>query len=216
MITFSLQYREAIKIAKKLAHSMSNEETRYYLKGFFMHKNSDGKHFAVSTDGHRLTRIEVNPVYEGEFPSVIFPREAVKQIVGIKLSAADKKKQLVTFQIDGLKYQIECLGQVAGGKLVDGTFPDYSRTIPAGYKDYTNEYRTEGFSSVYLAEVMEAASYDADHFKASSRAVRILFQGGYPAVILEEDATVLYILMPRRSSFPLHEHPKEAAADLAA
>jgi DNA polymerase-3 subunit beta len=209
MFTFTLTYAEALKMAKKLAHSVGKQETRYYLCGFFVHR-SDENHYAVSTDGHMLTRLEIHPEYDpkGEFPAVIFPTGAIKQIESFRLSTSERKNATVLFSIDGLLYEIECLGQKAGGKLVDGHYPDYSRVIPGGWRDYTNEYANEGFSPIYLAAVLKAASYNAERFKADTRPVRLFFEGGSPAVVQESDPSVLYIIMPMRSVLPEHRHVK--------
>jgi DNA polymerase III sliding clamp (beta) subunit (PCNA family) len=210
MFQFALPYREAIKIAKKLAHSISTEETRYYLNGIFIHK-TDGKHIAVSTDGHMLSKIEllVDDSYEGEFPSVIFPAQVVKQIEQIKLAASEKKNAVVLISIDAnaLRYEIDCRGQTSGGRLIDGHFPDYTRVIPADWKSFTNEYGGQGFSPLYLAAIMKAASFNAETFKADTRPVRMFFQGGNAAIIQETDPAVLYIIMPLRAAFPQHKHP---------
>lgn len=206
MITFSLQYKEAMKIAKKLAHSAGKEQIRYYLMGFFLHRADDGKHYAVSTDGLRLTRLEVSPTYEGEFPPVIFPTAAIKQIEGLK---PDKEsKAIVTFKVDGLGYSIECEGQSAGGKLIDGTYPDYQRVIPAGWPDYSNEYGGCGLSAALLAEIAKAAAYDADFLKpGKSRPIRIFSENNSPSVITEcGDPSVLYVLMPMRTTATEHWH----------
>jgi DNA polymerase III sliding clamp (beta) subunit (PCNA family) len=210
---FTLTYAEALKMAKKLAHSVSKQETRDYLCGFFVHRSED-KHYAVSTDGHMLTRLEINPDYDpkGEFPAVIFPTAAIKQIESFKLSMSERRNATVLFSVDGLLYEIECLGRKAGGKLVDGHYPDYSRVIPSGWQCYTNEYQREGFSPVYLAAVMKAASYNANTFKAEARPVRLFFEGGGPAVVQENDPAVLYIVMPMRSALPEHRHAKPEPA----
>jgi DNA polymerase III sliding clamp (beta) subunit (PCNA family) len=230
MFQFSIPYREAIKIAKKLAHSMSTEETRYYLKGFFMHQAADGKHYAVSTDGHMLTRIQINPKYgeepdptaiatmpkqKVEFPAVIFPAQAVKQIEGIKVKASEKDKSFVTFRVQREgeavlrhRYEIECGDYLGSGKLIEGTYPDYQRIIPSNWRQYTNTYQGQtslgngqecGFAARYLARIMKAASYDADHFKEGHGAVQFHFDGASAAVVTERnDKSVLYIIMPTR------------------
>lgn len=216
MFQFSLQYKEAIKIAKKVAHSMGKEEIRYYLKSFFLHKADDGKHYAVSTDGHRLTRLEVHTaMYDGSFPGMIFPASAIKQIESLKPS--NKSKSMVAFKIDDSSaYTIECEGQIAGGKLLEATYPDYHRVIPSGWQDFGNEYKDIGFSPVYLGEIMKAASYNADTFGKSQNAIRIFFEGGSPAVIVEEkDPSVLYVLMPKRAFMPEHQHKPKATAQAA-
>jgi DNA polymerase III sliding clamp (beta) subunit (PCNA family) len=213
MFTFSMPYSDAWKIAKKIAHSMSTDANRYYLNGFFVHRAEGGEHYAVSTDGHKLTRIRlrVGNCSQGDFPAVIFPTQTVKQIESIKLSLIEKQDCVVEFRVnaDQHRYEVECLGQTFGGKLAEGNFPDYMRVIPSGWREFTNEYGECGFSPIYLAEIMKAASYDAVKFKASTSGVRMFFENGSPGVVVEEkDPSVLYVIMPMRTSMPKHERTK--------
>lgn len=207
-----------MKIAKKIAQSVSDEQTRYYLNGFFMHKADDGKHYAVSTDGHRMTRIEVNPDYSGVFPSVIFPTATIKQILSFKPDRARREKAVVTVQVDPERhhYEMTCGDVGVSGKLVDGTYPDYNRVIP-NFESYQNEYGDCGFSPKLLSEIFEAASYCVTQFRAIATPVRMFFQEGSPAVILEsKDPSVMYVIMPMRSSFKKHSHPSVSLDDVKA
>lgn len=215
MFQFQLPYREAIKIAKKLAHSVAKEEhRRWSLQGFYLTREQDGNHYAISTDGRKLTKIKINPVYGEEgaimklpFPAMIFPAVALKQIEQIKLASSDKSRRFVMFKIDNLDYRIELDDLVFVGRLHGGEYPDYQRIVP-DYKSFTNQYGTEGFSPVYLAEIMKAASYDAEQFKATATPVRFFFEAGNAGVILEErDPDILYVVYPMRArGFPEHKH----------
>jgi DNA polymerase III sliding clamp (beta) subunit (PCNA family) len=216
MFQFTLLYPEAIKIAKKLAHSVSKEETRYYLNGFFMHKAEDGRHFAASTNGHIMTRLEVNPEYDTsqEFPAAIFPTAAIKQLESFRPSVSVRARMTVTFHVDADNhvYQIECDGQSFGGQLINANYPDYTRVIPAGWESFTNEYGNCGFSPVYLAAIFKAASHSAKDFKPIASSVRMFFSADRPCVIQEaKDPSVLYLIMPIRSSLEEHRHAAQVS-----
>ena len=98
--------------------AMSNEETRYYLNGVFLH-TVDGALTAVATDGHRLSS---NTGAEGfDFDGVIVPRKAVDTMLAGKVQVA----------LSRTKIRITSGDTVMTSKLIDGTFPDYRRIIPS-------------------------------------------------------------------------------------
>jgi DNA polymerase-3 subunit beta len=128
---FSLPAATLRQIIDKTRFAISTEETRYYLNGIFFHVANDGEPVlkAAATDGHRLARVTV-PQPEGAsgMPDIIVPRKCVGELrklldevdgdVGISLSASKIRFELGT--------------AVLTSKLIDGTFPDYSRVIPTG------------------------------------------------------------------------------------
>ena len=109
--------------------AVSTEETRYYLNGIYFHvKDSGGlKLRAVATDGHRLARAEMEaPDGSQSMPGVIIPRKTVAEIA--KLVDASNE---VLIELSDTKIRFEIGGVILTSKLIDGTFPDYDRVIPA-------------------------------------------------------------------------------------
>ncbi len=129
---FEIGAIELKRLIDKTQFAISTEETRYYLNGIYLHvMEVDGEPVlrAVATDGHRLARVEIPaPAGSTGMPGVIVPRKAVAEIqkllddggesVGIDLSPAKIRLRFA----DGLTLI---------SKLIDGTFPDYQRVIPA-------------------------------------------------------------------------------------
>jgi DNA polymerase-3 subunit beta len=119
--------------------AISTEETRYYLNGIFLHvaeedAGSGGPVLkAAATDGHRLARFTL-PRPEGAqgMPDVIVPRKCVAELRKLLEEAHDTSVQVdlsaskIRFTFGGEN------GVVLTSKLIDGTFPDYSRVIPTG------------------------------------------------------------------------------------
>jgi DNA polymerase III subunit beta len=129
--SFTIKPGELKKLIEKTQFAISTEETRYYLNGIFLHAiDSDGTPVlrAVATDGHRLARIEV-PAPEGTagMPGVIVPRKAVAEIQKLLEDAGE----LVNIELSSAKIRASFGGVVLTSKLIDGTFPDYQRVIPA-------------------------------------------------------------------------------------
>jgi DNA polymerase III subunit beta len=103
----------------------SSEETRYYLCGVYMHANA-GKWVAVSTDGHRLHKIELSAPGNGHtLPPVIIPTKSV-QLAGKLFREAER----ITLFVSPSRIVITTDSATLNSKLIDGSFPDYLRVIP--------------------------------------------------------------------------------------
>ena len=112
--------------------AISTEETRYYLYGIHLHViDSEGVGFlrAVATDGHRLARLEMPmPAGASGMPGIIVPRKTVGEIA--RLAKDDKGD--VAIEVSATKIRLTTGATTLTSKLIDGTFPDYQRVIPAG------------------------------------------------------------------------------------
>lgn len=103
-----------------VSFAISNEETRYYLNGIFVHDTGSGIR-AVATDGHRLARHDGQPVPPGSILSgVIIPKKTVALI----------PKGVVKVELSDNKMRITASDTVLLSKLIEGTFPDYDRVTP--------------------------------------------------------------------------------------
>ena len=115
--------------------AISTEETRYYLNGIFFHVSDEDQPLlkAAATDGHRLARFTIpRPDGAEGMPDVIVPRKCVAELRKLLEEALDKNVEIdlsaskVRFTLGGEN------GVVLTSKLIDGTFPDYTRVIPTG------------------------------------------------------------------------------------
>lgn len=113
-------------------HSVSSEETRYYLRGVNLCGEGTGNEFAlVSTDGHRLTRIVLEKLTWDGSP-IIFPQESVKTMRALAKAQKGGAVEIRRGKEHGLF--IQGLGWHLATKTIDGTFPDYTRVIPSWEK----------------------------------------------------------------------------------
>ncbi|MGR3617765.1 MAG: DNA polymerase III subunit beta [Paracoccaceae bacterium] len=166
------------RLFDKSKFAISTEETRYYLNGVYMHvaDGEDGKALrCVATDGHRLARIDANlPADAADMPGVIVPRKTVGELrklldddeMDIAVSVSDTKVRFATPDI------------VLTSKVIDGTFPDYTRVIPAG-----NTRRLEVDASEFAQAVDRVATVSSER----SRAVKLQ---------LDEDRLTLSVNAP--------------------
>lgn len=141
---YSLSVAEAQALIDKTRFAISTEETRYYLNGIYLHVagEQDKVLRAVATDGHRLARIEVSlPAGATDQPGVIIPRKTIAELK--KLLEEDAGE--VQVSVSKSKIRFVCGNAVLVSKLIDGTFPDYDRVIPAA-NDKILEVDTQAFT----------------------------------------------------------------------
>jgi DNA polymerase-3 subunit beta len=130
--SFKVKGSDLKMLIDRTQFAISTEETRYYLNGIFMHTveaGGDLKLRAVATDGHRLARADVvAPSGSEGMPGVIIPRKTVGELQKL----VDGIEGDVSVEISDAKIRVTTGPIVMTSKLIDGTFPDYQRVIPAG------------------------------------------------------------------------------------
>ena len=128
---FALAAGDLKKLIEKTQFAISTEETRYYLNGIYVHTTDVDGHVmlrAVATDGHRLARVEIPaPAGSAGMPGIIIPRKAVAEVLKLVEDASAE----VAVELSTTKIRFTFGDVVLTSKLIDGTFPDYARVIPA-------------------------------------------------------------------------------------
>jgi DNA polymerase-3 subunit beta len=142
---FTVTAAELRDLIDRSRFAISTEETRYYLNGIYLHKaERDGTPVlrAVATDGHRLASVEAPlPAGAENIPGVIVPRKAVAELRKLIDESGDE----VGVSMSDTKIRFAFDNAVLTSKLIDGTFPDYERVIPAG-NDKVMEVGCKGFA----------------------------------------------------------------------
>ncbi|HEY0275546.1 MAG TPA: DNA polymerase III subunit beta [Paenirhodobacter sp.] len=166
------------RLFDKSKFAISTEETRYYLNGVYMHV-SQGDSGAVlrcvATDGHRLARIDA-PLPEGAagMPGVIVPRKTVNELRKL----LDDDDADIAVSVSETKVRFATAVITLTSKVIDGTFPDYTRVIPTG-----NTRRLEVDASEFAKAVDRVATVSSER----SRAVKLS---------LDEDRLILSVNAP--------------------
>lgn len=175
---FSVKASLLRRLFDKSKFAISTEETRYYLNGVYLHiADGDGgqKLRCVATDGHRLARIDADlPEGAADMPGVIVPRKSVGELrkllenddTDIALSVSDTKIRFATSDI------------TLTSKVIDGTFPDYTRVIPQG-----NSRKMEVDAADFAQAVDRVATVSSER----SRAVKLQ---------IDEDRLILSVNAP--------------------
>ncbi len=175
---FSAKAPELRRLFDKAKFAISTEETRYYLNGVYMHvsQGEGGKVLrCVATDGHRLARIDA-PLPEGAdgMPGVIVPRKTVGELRKL----LDDDEATIAVSVSETKVRFATPAITLTSKVIDGTFPDYTRVIPTG-----NTRKLEVDASEFAKAVDRVATVSSER----SRAVKLS---------LEEDRLVLSVNSP--------------------
>ncbi len=166
------------RLFDKSKFAISTEETRYYLNGVYMHVSTadSGQVLrCVATDGHRLARIDaVLPDGAEAMPGVIVPRKTVAELR--KLLEDDD--MTIAVSVSETKVRFATPDVTLTSKVIDGTFPDYTRVIPQG-----NTRRMEVDAAEFARAVDRVATVSSER----SRAVKLS---------LDEDRLVLSVNAP--------------------
>ncbi|WP_135450146.1 DNA polymerase III subunit beta [Tabrizicola caldifontis] len=175
---FSAKAPALRRLFDKAKFAISTEETRYYLNGVYMHvaQGDGGKVLrCVATDGHRLARIDA-PLPEGAegMPGVIVPRKTVGELRKL----LDDDDANIAVSVSETKVRFATPAITLTSKVIDGTFPDYTRVIPTG-----NSKRLEVDASEFAKAVDRVATVSSER----SRAVKLS---------LDEDRLVLSVNSP--------------------
>ena len=195
---FVLSAAELRTLIDRTRFAISTEETRYYLNGIYLHatKNNEVPVVrAVATDGHRLARVEITaPEGAAGMPGIIVPRKTVLELR--KLVEEGEAEAEVQIALGDTK--IRCaIGEAAlTSKLIDGTFPDYDRVIPAN-NDKILEVECKSF-----AEAVDRVSTISTE---RSRAVKLAIERGGLVVSATspENGTAVEELEVRYDSTPI-------------
>lgn len=129
---FEVAAEELKRLIDKARFAISTEETRYYLNGIYLHvaNTENGSALrAVATDGHRLAQVDQDlPEGAVSIPGIIIPRKTVGEVRKL----IDEIDGAIDVSLSETKIRFTFGGVVITSKLIDGTFPDYSRVIPEG------------------------------------------------------------------------------------
>jgi DNA polymerase-3 subunit beta len=126
---FELPAATLRQIIDKTRFAISTEESRYYLNGIYLHVSDEAQPVlkAAATDGHRLARVTVpRPDGAAGMPGVIIPRKCVAELRKL----LDELDGTVQVSLSESKIRFGLGNAVLTSKLIDGTFPDYTRVIP--------------------------------------------------------------------------------------
>ena len=128
---FDLESDLLKEIIDKTYFATSNEETRYYLNGLYLHTTTlNNKNYlrTVATDGHRLAQYQINTpqaIAKNNF-GVIIPKKLIFELRKL----IDDLKGNIKIELSERKIKLSFNETIIISKLIDGKFPDYEKVIP--------------------------------------------------------------------------------------
>ena len=124
-----LNRKNLLSLLNKTKISMSNDETRHYLNGIFLHiAESNGKNYltGVATDSHRLSSSSMLIENVKNFKSFILPKKTVYQLCNLLVDGDEK----IILNSSENKIQFKIGKSKITSKIIDGKFPDYQKVVP--------------------------------------------------------------------------------------
>ena len=151
----SLNNSRFLKLLNKTRISISNDDTRHYLNGIFLHMTeAHGRNFltGVATDSHRLSSSSLE-IDNADFSSIILPRKTVFQLCSLLGETSDQ----LTIQSSENKIKFTLGNIKLISKVIDGKFPDYKKVVPT-----TNKKTLVVSSKEFINSIERVASVSLD------------------------------------------------------
>jgi len=153
---FTVKSKQFLKLLNKCKFSISNDETRHYLSGIFLHQTQlEDKIFltAAATDSHRMSISKFRLSEKVNFDPIILPKKTIFQLCSL-LEDYDGEVKISNIKS---KIKFELNNSILISKLIDGKFPNYVQVIPKN-----NQKKLEVDLKLFLDSVDRVASVSLD------------------------------------------------------
>ena len=153
---FSIKSKQLLKLLNKCKFSVSNDETRHYLSGIYIHQTEvEDKNYltAVATDSHRMSISKIRLDKKIDFEPIILPKKTIFQLCSL-LDSYDGDVKISNIKS---KIKFELNNSILISKLIDGKFPSYIQVIPKN-----NQKKLEVDLKTFLSSVDRVASVSLD------------------------------------------------------
>ena len=153
---FLIKSKQLLKLLNKCKFSVSNDETRHYLSGVFIHQTEVEEKIyltAVATDSHRMSISKVRLDQKINFEPIILPKKTIFQLCSL-LDNYDGDVKISNIKS---KIKFELNNSILISKLIDGKFPNYIQVIPKN-----NQKKLETDLKIFLNSVDRVASVSLD------------------------------------------------------
>ena len=150
--------------------SMAQQDIRYYLNGMLV-VLSDGKIRVVATDGHRLSYAEATiDASDAMGAEVIIPRKTVIELLRLLGDSDDSVK--IGIGSNQIKFNFNNV--TLHSKVVEGKFPDYTKVIPAPYKNSFSVDRITLLQALQRAAILSNEKFRGVRMVLTKDSVRVI------------------------------------------
>ena len=153
---FIINSKNLLKLLNKCKFSVSNDETRHYLSGIYIHQTEfEDKNYltAVATDSHRMSISKIRLDKKIDFEPIILPKKTIFQLCSL-LDSYDGDVKISNIK-SKIKFELD--KSILISKLIDGKFPNYIQVIPKN-----NQKKLEIDLKIFLGSVDRVASVSLD------------------------------------------------------
>ena len=150
---FLIKSKELLKLLNKCKFSISNDETRHYLSGIYLHQTEvEDKRYltAVATDSHRMSISKIRLHQKINFEPIILPKKTIFQLCSL-LDSYDGEVKISNIKS---KIKFELNNSILISKLIDGKFPNYIQVIPKN-----NQKKLEVDLKLFLTLLIELPQF---------------------------------------------------------
>ena len=151
-----LDNKRFLKLLNKTRISISNDDTRHYLNGVYLHlTEAGGRNFltGVATDSHRLSSSSLEITNISDFNPIILPRKTVFQLCSLLTESSDKL--ILQTSENKIKFTLGKTQLIS--KVIDGKFPDYKKVVPTN-----NDKKLILSSKDFISSIERVASVSLD------------------------------------------------------
>ena len=125
----NLDGQKFLALLNKTKIAMSNDDTRHYLNGIFIHSTASNKNAyltGVATDTHRLSSSSIPIKDNKSLKPFILPKKTVFQLSNL----LQENNQSISLFVGEGKIQFKMGNSSIVSKVIDGKFPDYEKVVP--------------------------------------------------------------------------------------
>lgn len=149
--TISLPAQSLKRALQQVAFAAASDESRPILTAVYLHSHEGHMHVAA-TDSHRLASKRLDAI-DGDI-SLLLPVSAMQDVLriigdGLETVTVNYNEQQAQFQIGDVELV---------ARLIDGTYPDYRKLLPASFEYSATVSRTELVSITKVASLFARES----------------------------------------------------------
>lgn len=155
---FSLPSQEFKKILELTSFSMAAQDVRFYLNGLLLEVNNNAL-VAVATDGHRLSKSEVN-LNNNQSPDkhqIIIPRKTIQEIMRLLSNLTDENnggEETIKLELNNKHIKLSAADTIITSTLINGQYPEYEAILSADLDKSIQINRQEFLESLTRISVL--------------------------------------------------------------
>ncbi|MBQ60950.1 MAG: DNA polymerase III subunit beta [Gammaproteobacteria bacterium] len=127
-VTFDLAAGALRQLLDKTSFALAQQDVRYFFNGLLLQVEGNLVR-CVATNGQRLATSYADEVEAGSSEQFIIPRKGVNELSRLVQGGGDLN---VEMRFSSNHMQAHCAQTTLTTKLIDATYPDYTRAIPEG------------------------------------------------------------------------------------